>query len=839
MVATVIRIARMGQAWLARALAAVILLACTTVPVSAQEPETGINRAVKVLLTFDVETPEDATALRQLGISLPATYFITGAFAEKNQALVTELAAQGTIGSHSYGHPHLTTLSPDQLRRELMLGKLVLERITGRDVEWFRAPFLEYNEAVSSTLADIGFRYDSSDFERWTRNDRLRGVPIASLGALNASDAEIFDQQGLSDADALDLLKQAFIARSGSGRPLVLLLHPRIIVRHAAVLDDFIEFAASRGAIFMSAEEYIAQMATHVPARRAVWVDFSLGDHDPAQIVRDVHAADMTDVYLMAQDPSGNPYFGKTGTAERGRDLFGETAALLKRAGVRVHAWFPVFSNARMAQLHPSWAAVAQNGTRDLLWLSPSHPDVLRYVTSQIDALLEGYPLDGIHLDYLRFASLDFDYSQHAIDAFTTAQGLKKTPSIAELLNAHYRLWVDWRSQQVTKFTGEISHHLRQAGNDQIELSAALIGEAARHYRAQEKFGQDYSALAAHLDTVLAMVYFKLDKKPVTWIADTLFLARQRIGETRMFAGLMAYQNASDWTLDAELFRRSIDASGSYADGRSFYPYLYLFGRGAPSRNLPAAGLDFLTANAAVSEQPTVGLWGGLEDRLPWVAVMGLVSVLLVAAAVARRSRSRDGTSVGASATQEAGRAKIGARWRALAARLDTEHKIDGMICANVAALLQSLGPIGVERLRYIYLLEQIAVRGGTVDNVSDLVQGRTPWHQSAFRHVHEAVLLDLIRFDGNSIVLTEHGQAELDAARAEGIDAEFCEFVEQRLAERLTVQCPRCKTMNLTDFYWQEVDCKGCGRPITVVTLAKVGRLTPETASPRPSLAS
>jgi len=55
-----------------------------------------------VLLTFDTEQNADVAALKTLDIKVPATYFITGAFAGAHKELVSELSLAGhTIGSHS------------------------------------------------------------------------------------------------------------------------------------------------------------------------------------------------------------------------------------------------------------------------------------------------------------------------------------------------------------------------------------------------------------------------------------------------------------------------------------------------------------------------------------------------------------------------------------------------------------------------------------------------------------------------------------------------------------------------------------------------------------------
>ncbi|MCG8376521.1 MAG: polysaccharide deacetylase family protein, partial [Chlorobiales bacterium] len=132
------------------------------------------NRQIPVMLSFDTEMPEDREALNRLQLTVPATYFFTGRFAEENRDFVARIArGNNTVGSHSFTHPHLTTLDSLELVKELGESREILEAITGKPVVWFRAPYLEYDEQVMRVLKQLGFQYDSSDQDRWQRQDVL------------------------------------------------------------------------------------------------------------------------------------------------------------------------------------------------------------------------------------------------------------------------------------------------------------------------------------------------------------------------------------------------------------------------------------------------------------------------------------------------------------------------------------------------------------------------------------------------------------------------------------------------------------------------------------------
>jgi peptidoglycan/xylan/chitin deacetylase (PgdA/CDA1 family) len=288
-----------------------------------------------VLLSFDVELDEDEDALAKLGVDVPVSYFVTGEFAERHPELVAHLALGNTLGSHTYSHPDLAKLSPKEVHKELLLSKLILERIIGRNVDWLRAPYLSFTDEVMETARDVGYRYDSSDQEWWAREMALPGYPIATAaeGEQLASDDYFFNQRSLSDDAALAWLNDGLVERAKTGQPMLVLLHPRIIAGHAAVLRDFIGFARSRGAAFMSLDQYREAEAAVRPTEKALWVDFTNGAHSPEQTAADARQAHITDVFLMAKDPEGN-WYAAGGSGADNDELFRRTLDLLHQNGI-------------------------------------------------------------------------------------------------------------------------------------------------------------------------------------------------------------------------------------------------------------------------------------------------------------------------------------------------------------------------------------------------------------------------------------------------------------------------------------------------------------------------
>ncbi len=137
---------------------------------------------------------------------------------------------------------------------------------------------------------------------------------------------------------------------------------------------------------------------------------------------------------------------------------FDPLALLLQRAhahGLEVHAWVNVNLVAGSTDLpraaghvvrsHPEWLMVPRELAPALLRMNPSAPAYVTrlaawsqrhvnrveglytspipdaaqdHVVAVMRHLTERYPLDGVHLDYIRYPASDFDYSRAALDAF-------------------------------------------------------------------------------------------------------------------------------------------------------------------------------------------------------------------------------------------------------------------------------------------------------------------------------------------------------------------------------------------------------------------------------------
>ncbi len=136
----------------------------------------------KVVLTFDDGpdpryTPQILDALRKAGV--PATFFVLGTNGEMNPELLRREIAEGhEIGTHTFTHPNISTISPAQFKLELSATQHLLASTIGRHSLLFRPPYAVDAEpetidqvrpieiAAEYGYLVVGMQIDPNDWER-------------------------------------------------------------------------------------------------------------------------------------------------------------------------------------------------------------------------------------------------------------------------------------------------------------------------------------------------------------------------------------------------------------------------------------------------------------------------------------------------------------------------------------------------------------------------------------------------------------------------------------------------------------------------------------------------
>ena len=132
-----------------------------------------------------------------------ATFFALGWIAERYPQMVRQIVQEGhELASHGYGHERASDQSEEAFFADIHLAKIVLEDLTGSEVNGYRAPSFSIGKAnlwAFDCLARAGYRYSSSiypirhdhygmpDSPRFAYEVRpgLMEIPITTLRLLN------------------------------------------------------------------------------------------------------------------------------------------------------------------------------------------------------------------------------------------------------------------------------------------------------------------------------------------------------------------------------------------------------------------------------------------------------------------------------------------------------------------------------------------------------------------------------------------------------------------------------------------------------------------------------
>lgn len=259
----------------------------------------------------------------------------------------------------------------------------------------------------------------------------------------------------------------------------------------------------------------------------------------------------------------------------RAVDEFDPLGYLLMRAheaGISVHAWvnvYYVWSDPRsepppthIVRRHPEWLMTDANGTRmDALavddwrrrglegyYVSPSNAAVRKHMVDVISDIVTRYPVDGVHLDYIRYPGLDFDFGLEERTGFMLRYGVDPWESrndpayMTELLGENIAfltdsLRIEWRVQQVDS----LIRMVRDVVGD-LPLSAAVMPNFGS---ARIEKGQDWLRWVTRgdVDFVVPMAY---GYEPADLTAHVRMIKRT-IGAERFLVGLPVFDGRSSY----------------------------------------------------------------------------------------------------------------------------------------------------------------------------------------------------------------------------------------------------------------------------------------------------
>ncbi|MCI0661191.1 MAG: family 10 glycosylhydrolase, partial [Acidobacteria bacterium] len=278
---------------------------------------------------------------------------------------------------------------------------------------------------------------------------------------------------------------------------------------------------------------------------RALWVKCDTLSSSAAVIdlVRRAKKNNFTDLVVQVRS-RGNAYYNsqiepradELASQPAGFDPLGLTIEEAHRAGIKVHAWINVFlvasainpskSPEHLINKHPEWVMVPQSLAKDLYSTDPKSPDYLKRIVEysrtkrgEIEGLFASpaipevkdnifeiwmdvarrYDVDGLHFDYVRYPSREFDYNRTSLDRFRNEieKNLddesrrflqiqaRKNPAI--YAKSYPNRYQQFLRDQVTELVGRLSSEAKKV-KPKILISAAVFAdnEVAARSRFQE-----------------------------------------------------------------------------------------------------------------------------------------------------------------------------------------------------------------------------------------------------------------------------------------------------------------------------------------------------------------
>ncbi|MHC5018626.1 MAG: glycoside hydrolase family 10 protein [Planctomycetota bacterium] len=314
--------------------------------------------------------------------------------------------------------------------------------------------------------------------------------------------------------------------------------------------------------------------APEAPAEvRAIWVtrwDYKTADDVRRAIARVKKMGANTVLFQVRGQADAfyrsalEPWAQELGGTDPGFDPLQVACETAKQLGVSLHAYMnvmPVWKGAKAPRAanhiwnaHPEWIVVHKSGRRQQLndhyvVLNPAHPSARKHLVNVFADVATRYPVDGIHLDYVRYLSLDYSWDPTSLRRFALATGKRPGDDGAA--------WDQWRRDQVTETVRDIVAACKAARPGVIMSAAVWRTPQSGH----DRFLQDVPRWYRQglLDWSFPMIYTR----------DAVTFRRQLAANlashtrTRILPGIGSYMHVQDPAQTA----RQVEASRNAGAG--------------------------------------------------------------------------------------------------------------------------------------------------------------------------------------------------------------------------------------------------------------------------------
>jgi polysaccharide deacetylase family protein (PEP-CTERM system associated) len=131
--------------------------------------------------SFERQIEAILSLLEELGAH--ATFFILGITAERYPEVIRGIAEPGhEIACHGHAHARVYEQTREEFALDVARARDAIAALTGREPVAYRAPAFSINRRTPwayEVLAELGFRYESSQYDSPRIPDRITPVPVA------------------------------------------------------------------------------------------------------------------------------------------------------------------------------------------------------------------------------------------------------------------------------------------------------------------------------------------------------------------------------------------------------------------------------------------------------------------------------------------------------------------------------------------------------------------------------------------------------------------------------------------------------------------------------------
>ncbi len=261
---------------------------------------------------------------------------------------------------------------------------------------------------------------------------------------------------------------------------------------------------------------------------------------------------------------------------------------LAHRNGIAVHAWINVFlvwsdmkrtpPATHLAARHPDWLLTDASGVRmdrmpssrwkkagaEGWYAAPGSPAMRAHMTRVVRELVNGYPIDGVHLDYIRYPNRELSYHPQDRAAFAVKWGLDPAEvalgdraSLQRVIGGSALTLVDSlvAASRITNVDSMVIA-IRAACGDK-PLSAAVIPDPTE---ARRDRGQDWARWVHNrwVDFVVPMAY----NSPPLELEHRATVYNRTVGRDRWLMGLGVFDGRDEYLAESVALLRGVGVSG-------------------------------------------------------------------------------------------------------------------------------------------------------------------------------------------------------------------------------------------------------------------------------------